>query len=75
MVGWAAGKTGPDFFIDDYKRKAEWWGTQHTVWGIIQDDKSFEVLDKVWTLPTHKQGGLNLINEPLHFDMSLEVSE
>lgn len=30
MVAWAAGDTGPDFFIDNYKRKADWWGTQHT---------------------------------------------
>ena len=29
-VAWAAGATGPDFFIDNYKQKATWWGTQHT---------------------------------------------
>lgn len=27
FVAWAAGVTGPDFFIDDYKRPATWWGT------------------------------------------------
>lgn len=30
MVGWAAGGTGPDFFINTYKKPAKWWGTQHT---------------------------------------------
>lgn len=30
MVAWAAGETGPDFFIDAYKAPANWWGTQHT---------------------------------------------
>jgi len=30
MVAWAGGGTGPDFFIDNYKRPAKWWGTQHT---------------------------------------------
>ena len=30
MVAWAAGKSGPDFFIDNYPSPAKWWGTQHT---------------------------------------------
>ena len=29
-VAWAAGVTGPDFFINNYKEPAKWWGTQHT---------------------------------------------
>jgi hypothetical protein len=34
MVGWAAGETGPDFFINNYDESMEeMWGTQHTVWG------------------------------------------
>jgi hypothetical protein len=34
MVGWAAGETGPDFFINNYQESMEeLWGTQHTVWG------------------------------------------
>jgi cyclophilin family peptidyl-prolyl cis-trans isomerase len=74
MVGWAAGQTGPDFFIDDYIKPASWWGTQHTVWGELQDEASFAVLDVVWTLPSHNQGGLTFLDEPLHFDMSLETS-
>lgn len=26
MVGWAAGETGPDFFINDYRKRADFWG-------------------------------------------------
>lgn len=72
MVGWAAGATGPDFFIDNYKAKADWWGTQHTLWGQIQDDASFAVIDKVWTLPAKNEGGLTMLEQPLHFDMAIE---
>jgi len=30
MVGWAGGKTGPDFFINTYEKPAAFWGNQHT---------------------------------------------
>jgi hypothetical protein len=30
LVAWAAGATGPDFFIDHYEKPALFWGTQHT---------------------------------------------
>jgi hypothetical protein len=32
MVAWAAGATGPDFFISHYEKPALFWGTQHTAW-------------------------------------------
>lgn len=72
MVGWAAGQMGPDFFISDYFKPAQFWGTQHTVWGELQDETSLALLDTVWTLPAHDQGGLTMLDEPLHFEMSLE---
>ena len=72
MVGWAAGATGPDFFMDTYEREAKWWGTQHTVFGEIQDANSFRVIHDIYnTLPTHEVGGLTLLDEPLHFTLSL----
>jgi cyclophilin family peptidyl-prolyl cis-trans isomerase len=72
MVGWAAGATGPDFFIDTYERPAKWWGTQHTVFGEIQDMESFHVIMTIYnTVPTHETGGLTHLNEPLHFTISL----
>lgn len=70
-VAWAAGATGPDFFIDNYKQKATWWGTQHTNWGKIEDQESFNVLDKVWTLPAKKSGGLTYLDKPIRFEMEI----
>ena len=75
MVAWAAGATGPDFFINSYEQSpATWWGTQHTVWGEIQDADSFHTISEIWTLPTHEASGLTHLNEPLHLDMSVEVA-
>lgn len=75
MVGWAAGDTGPDFFIDAYRQPATWWGTQHTVWGELQDDASFAVLDVVWTLPAHVAGELTHLDKPLHFELALVTED
>ena len=73
MVGWAAGKTGPDFFIDDYRAPAKWWGTQHTVWGQIMDDKSLNVIDHIWSLPATRKGGLTYLNSHIQFTMRIEI--
>jgi hypothetical protein len=73
MVGWAAGKTGPDFFINMYAKPAVWWGTQHTVFGEIQDEASFKLFDDViWNLPIHAVGGLHHLDEPVSFEMQLQ---
>jgi len=71
-VGWAAGTAGgPDFFIDNYKRPAKFWGTQHTNWAFIEDDESFRIINEIWTLPTTPQGGLTRLKAPIHFDLSI----
>jgi cyclophilin family peptidyl-prolyl cis-trans isomerase len=67
MVGWAAGATGPDFFIDAYQQPAKWWGTQHTVWGEIQDEATLEIIAQIWSLPTSEEGGLTFLKEPIKF--------
>lgn len=54
MVGWAAGEGGPDFFIDNYEKPADWWGHDHTVWGEIVDEKSLGVVDSFFDLPVHE---------------------
>jgi hypothetical protein len=74
MVGWAAGQTGPDFFINAYEAPATFWGTQHTVWGEIQDDASFQLIDHIWTLPARDENGLTMLDEPLHFEVTMESS-
>jgi hypothetical protein len=72
-VAWAAGDAGgPDFFIDGYKETAKWWGTQHTNFGTIEEENSFKILDFIFTLPTTPEGGLDFLNEPIHFDLRLE---
>lgn len=71
-VGWAAGQAGgPDFFIDNYKKPAKWWGTQHTNFGKIEDEESFAVVEHIFDLPTKKQGLTFLVDE-IHFQMRLE---
>ena len=73
MVAWAAGRSGPDFFINDYPQPSTWWGTVHTVFGEIQDDTSFAVIDEIWKLPTHKiDVGFTHLDELLPFQISIE---
>lgn len=105
-VAWAAGDTGPDFFINDYEERALWWGTQHTgkfeaymnydllhkppvktcqlclssrntlgtswkVWGLIEDNESFKVLDKVWSLPAKEEDGSTYLETVIQFQMEI----
>ena len=67
MVGWAAGEGGPDFFIDFYKRPAEWWGRDHTVWGMV-DEKDWDVVESFFDLPAHRSG-LVYLDEPVSIDL------
>jgi hypothetical protein len=71
-VGWAAGTPGgPDFFIDNYRPPAKWWGTQHTNFGLIEDEDSLGVVDRIFDLPTRK-AGLTFLKDELHFQIRLE---
>ena len=73
MVAWAAGQSGgPDFFIDNYKRPAKWWGTQHTNFGEIVDATSLQVIENIFRLPTYNGNGLTFLEKVIHFDLSLE---
>ena len=68
MVGWAAGEGGPDFFIDNYRRPADWWSNDHTVWGEIVDEESLHVVDSFFDLPAHKDG-LTFLDKDVHIDI------
>eukprot|EP00980_Cylindrotheca_fusiformis_P027827 scaffold22560_cov135-Cylindrotheca_fusiformis.AAC.38 len=71
-VGWAAGTPGgPDFFIDNYKSPAKWWGTQHTNFGFIEDKDSLQVVARIFDLPTRK-AGLTFLKDEIHFQIRLE---
>uniref|UniRef100_A0A7S2EF05 PPIase cyclophilin-type domain-containing protein n=1 Tax=Trieres chinensis TaxID=1514140 RepID=A0A7S2EF05_TRICV len=69
MVGWAGGGPGPDFFIDMYKKPADWWANDHTVWGEILDEMSLAVVDKMFELPATNRGGMTFLDEHIHFDI------
>lgn len=69
-VAWAAGDPGgPDFFIDAYKKPADWWGTQHTNFGFIED---MSLVDSIFELPANREGGMTYLEDPIHFDLRLE---
>jgi cyclophilin family peptidyl-prolyl cis-trans isomerase len=72
-VGFAAGGTGPDFFINNHDKPALFWGTQHTVWGHIVDPKSFLVVnDILHNYPTTHSNGMTYLTTPIPFQLSLE---
>lgn len=71
MVGWAGGKSGPDFFIDGYKKPANFWGTQHTVWGELIGEETSKVMKKITELPVENRGGMTYLLKPLKFTMKM----
>jgi cyclophilin family peptidyl-prolyl cis-trans isomerase len=72
-VGWAGGHAGgPDFFINNYEEPAKFWGTQHTNFGKIHDADSFAVIGRIFDQPTKKQGMMRMLENPVHFDLSIE---
>lgn len=74
MVGWAGGNTGPNFFINVYKKPVEWWGQQHTVWGLIEDPKSLNIVEnRILNLPVDKSGGsMNMLKNKIGFQMEVQ---
>lgn len=72
MVGWAGGGGGPDFFIDVYAEKADWWDHQHTVWGEVRDETSFATIDRIHALPVRKESGMLMLEDAIAFSVHLE---
>lgn len=71
LVGFAAGDTGPDFFITTCKGPVTDWGQTHTVFGEVKDEASFAVIDKIYALPSTRKG-LTILDEKIDFTPSLE---
>ncbi len=72
-VAWAAGQAGgPDFFINAYHRPAQWWGTQHTNFGFIDDIASMAIIDQILDLPVTENSGMHHLKNAIHFETSLE---
>jgi len=65
----AAGKGGPEFFINSYIRKATWWNNDHTVWGEIADKDSMDVVMSFYDLPAHKRN-LTFLDKPVAIELS-----
>ena len=73
MVAWVEGKGGgPDFFINNYQQPANFWGTQHTTFGEIEDQKSLSVVDQIFTLPVQKRDGMSRLEDSIPFEIRLE---
>lgn len=75
MVAWIAGTAGgPHFMINNYDSPADWWGTQHTVFGEIQEPDSFQVLDTIFHLPRKEKDGQGrtLMEDEIPFEIRLE---
>jgi cyclophilin family peptidyl-prolyl cis-trans isomerase len=68
MIGWAGGGAGPDFFIDTYVRKAEWWNTDHTVWGELADKESLAIAISFYELPA-TTSRMTMLDKPVHIDI------
>mmetsp|Transcript_29689 Transcript_29689/g.64831 ORF Transcript_29689/g.64831 Transcript_29689/m.64831 type:complete len:217 (-) Transcript_29689:1029-1679(-) len=72
MVGWAGGGAGPDFFIYTGHGPATHWNNDHTVWGEIADELSFEVVDNVLKLPTNRPGhGMAMLVNTVRFELKV----
>lgn len=70
MVGWAGGGGGPDFFINTFQKPVDWWEMQHTVWGMIRDEKSMEVVESAYDLPVHGSG-MKMLDEEIEISLEL----
>ena len=56
-VGWAGEGPGPDFFVYLGKEPARHFGRAHTVFAVVADEASMEVLERVAAAPSSTPGG------------------
>ena len=56
-VGWAGEGPGPDFFVYLGKEPARHFGRAHTVFAVVADEASMEVLERVVAAPSSTPGG------------------
>ena len=70
-IGWAGGASGPDFFIYLGKEPATHFGKSHTVWGVIADDESMAVVEKIVMRPAKSEvpGGMHMIEEKMPIEI------
>jgi cyclophilin family peptidyl-prolyl cis-trans isomerase len=71
-IGWAGGSAGPDFFVYLGKYPADWLGHDHTVFGVLEDEASLAVAEKIVAMDSHTPGGPNtmrFLREKMTFDV------
>ena len=71
-IGWAGGGAGPDFFVYLGKYPADWLGHDHTVFGVLEDETSLAVAEKIVAMDSHTPGGPNtmrFLREKMTFDV------
>ena len=56
-VGWAGEGPGPDFFVYLGEKPARHFGRAHTVFAVVADEASMEVLERVVAAPSSTPGG------------------
>ncbi|KAK3276164.1 hypothetical protein CYMTET_15746 [Cymbomonas tetramitiformis] len=59
-----------DTLLQGDKGQAEAWKHDHTVWGRLADQESFDTLDAVYKLPTHRDG-VTVLTESVQFRIRL----
>lgn len=72
MVAWAGGYGhGPDFFIfTGGQAQAVMWKHDHTIWGMVADDESFQTIDRIYKLATHPEG-VTMLDQPVNYELEL----
>lgn len=62
MVAWAGGGSGPDFFLYTGAEPARHWQNDHTVFGEIADDESWEAIARLHALPATDRRGMTMLD-------------
>ena len=66
------GSAGPDFFVYLGKFPANWLGHNNTVWGVLADEESIHVAEKIVSMDSHTPEGPNTTRflwEKMSFDI------
>ena len=56
--------------VNGQEKPVDWWENQHTVWGRIQDEQSFKVVDSTYDLGAHMTG-MRMLDQPVEFSLEL----
>ncbi|KAG1681136.1 hypothetical protein FOA52_015578 [Chlamydomonas sp. UWO 241] len=74
--GWAGGSAGPDFFIYLGTQPATHFGHDHTVFGVVADEESLQVAEKIVALPAEAPhpGDMHMLLETESFKFEIPAA-